>query len=84
MSDPAKYRTKEELAEYKAKDPVEMVRREILDNNIATEKELSTIETKVKEDVAECVKFAEESEYPAPEAAYEDVYSDNSYPFVVD
>lgn len=84
MSDPAKYRTKEEVESYKAKDPVEMVRKDILSKKLATENELKTIDQKVKEEVALCVKFAEESAYPAAENAYTDVYADPAYPFLED
>lgn len=84
MSDPAKYRTKEEVESYKQKDPVEMVRKEILSKKLATENELTTIDQKVKEEVSLCVKFAEESAYPAPENAYTDVYADPAYPFLED
>jgi pyruvate dehydrogenase E1 component alpha subunit len=84
MSDPAKYRTKEELEEYKAKDPIEQVRQTILKNKYATEEELEKITDKIKEQVAESVKFAEESEWPDPAEIYNDVYAENDYPFVVD
>jgi pyruvate dehydrogenase E1 component alpha subunit len=84
MSDPAKYRTKEEVAEYKAKDPIEMVRMAILENKIATENELTIIDQKVKEEVSMSVKFAEESSYPPAGNAYTDVYTDENYPFIED
>lgn len=84
MSDPAKYRTKEEVAEYKAKDPIEMVRKAILDNKIASENELTTIDQKIKEEVSVSVKFAEESNFPSPEQAYTDIYTDTAYPFIED
>ncbi len=84
MSDPAKYRTKEELAEYKQRDPIEQVRMAILDKGYATEDELVKISNKVKEQVAECVKFAEESSFPDPSEAFKDVYAQEDYPFVRD
>lgn len=84
MSDPAKYRTKEELAEYKGKDPIEQVRRVILEKKYATEDELAKISNKVKEEVAECVKFAEESDYPDPAEAFRDVYEQQDYPYIKD
>ena len=84
MSDPAKYRTKEELAEYKSKDPIEQVRQTILDKGYATEDDLTKISDKVKEQVAECVKFAEESEYPDPSEAFKDVYAQEDYPYIMD
>ena len=66
MSDPQKYRSKEEVDEYKALDPVEVVKRTILERKFATEKELEAIDTKVNAVVEESVKFAEESNYPDP------------------
>jgi len=84
MSDPAKYRTKEEVETYKQKDPVEMIRKEILSNKIANETELTSIDQKVKEVVSQCVSFAEQSAYPTPDHAYTDVYADPGYPFIED
>jgi pyruvate dehydrogenase E1 component alpha subunit len=84
MSDPAKYRTKEELEDYKSKDPIEQVKATILERKIATEQELEEIDNKIKEQVNEAVKFAEESPYPTPEEAYKDVYVEKDYPFLTD
>jgi pyruvate dehydrogenase E1 component alpha subunit len=64
MSDPAKYRTKEELQDYKDRDPIEYVRAKLIDNKWATEEQLKEIDAKIKADVIEYVKFAEESPYP--------------------
>jgi pyruvate dehydrogenase E1 component alpha subunit len=84
MSDPAKYRTKEELEEYKMRDPIEQVRKSILDGKIATEKELDAIDVKIKGKVDESVKFAEESAFPDPSEAYKDVYVQSDYPYLED
>jgi pyruvate dehydrogenase E1 component alpha subunit len=82
MSDPAKYRTKEEVEEYKQKDPIEQVLSTIRKNKFATEQEIEAIEERVKQIVEESVKFAEESPYPAPEDLYKDVYVQADYPFI--
>lgn len=82
MSDPAKYRTKEELEEYKLKDPIEQVKRTIEENDFATEEELDSIEKKIKQIVDESVKFAEESEFPVASEAVKDVYAQKDYPFI--
>jgi pyruvate dehydrogenase E1 component alpha subunit len=82
MSDPAKYRTKEELEEYKAQDPIEQVRDTILASGYATEAELEIIDKKIKVDVEASVKFAEESPYPDASEAYTDVYVEPNYPFI--
>jgi pyruvate dehydrogenase E1 component alpha subunit len=84
MSDPAKYRTKEELEEYKGKDPIEQAREAILKNKYATEEELKEIDNEAKEQVKECVKFAEESDFPHVDEVYRDVYAQEDYPFIVD
>lgn len=82
MSDPQKYRTKEEVEEYKRQDPVEIVRKTILDKKFATEKELEAIDTKIVGQVDESVKFAEESNFPDPKEALTDVYEQQDYPFI--
>ncbi len=81
MSDPAKYRTKEELEEYKAKDPIERVREVILKEKYADEAWITSIEEKVKEIVDESVKFAEESPWPDASELYKDVYVQSDYAY---
>ncbi|BDC97937.1 pyruvate dehydrogenase (acetyl-transferring) E1 component subunit alpha [Persicobacter psychrovividus] len=82
MSDPAKYRTKEEVESYKQKDPVQQIKATLLEKGYATEEELKALDKEIKEEVKECVKFAEESPYPDPKEIYTDVYSQEDYPFV--
>jgi pyruvate dehydrogenase E1 component alpha subunit len=84
MSDPQKYRSKEEVEEYKHRDPIEQIRAVILDNKLATAEDLEAIDKKVKEIVAESVQFAEESDFPDAKEAYTDVYVENDYPFIMD
>lgn len=84
MSDPAKYRTKEEVEEYKLRDPIEVVKRSILQKKYATEKDLEAIDQEIIQQVEESVKFAEESNYPDPSETLKDIYVQDDYPFVVD
>ena len=84
MSDPAKYRSKEELEEYKEKDPITNVLKTIMDNNFATQEEIDAINEKVRVEVEASVKFAEESPYPDDSELYKDIYMDENYPFIVD
>ncbi len=84
MSDPAKYRTKEEVEEWKMRDPIEMVRHKIITNGFATEEELLQIEAKKKAITEEAVVFAESSPYPPAEDAFKHVYVDESYPFLME
>ena len=82
MSDPAKYRTKEELEAYKAKDPIGVVKAAIVENNYADDAWFEEIDAKVKAIVDESVKFAEESPWPEPHELYDDVYVQQDYPFI--
>jgi pyruvate dehydrogenase E1 component alpha subunit len=84
MSDPAKYRTKEEVEGYKAKDPIEVVLKTIRDNKMVSENEIEVINERVKEIVDDCVKFSEESLYPVPGELYTDVYVQKDYPYIMD
>jgi pyruvate dehydrogenase E1 component alpha subunit len=84
MSDPAKYRSKEEVEEYKQRDPVEVVRKTILDNQFATEDDLNAIESKIMEVVEDSVCFAEESAFPDPGEAMKDIYFESDYSFTID
>ncbi|MCU7552897.1 pyruvate dehydrogenase (acetyl-transferring) E1 component subunit alpha [Chitinophagaceae bacterium LB-8] len=84
ISDPQKYRTKDEVDEYRAKDPISMLLKTILENNIATQEEIDQINERVDQAVAESVKFAEESPWPNDDEVLKDVYVDKNYPFIVD
>jgi pyruvate dehydrogenase E1 component alpha subunit len=84
MSDPAKYRTKEELEDYKEKDPLNSVLKAILENKFATEQEVEAINEKVRLEVEDAVKFAEESPFPDDDELLKDIYTDEAYPFIVD
>ncbi len=84
MSDPAKYRTKEEVEAYKKKDPLEIVKQTILDKKYANEKWLDEVEAEIENEVNESVTFAENSPYPEAQALFEDVYSEPNYPFITE
>jgi pyruvate dehydrogenase E1 component alpha subunit len=84
VSDPQKYRSKEEVDEYKSQDPINKVSHSILENNFATQDELNAIDAKIANVVEECVKFAEESPWPDDSEVLKDVYMDANYPFETD
>lgn len=84
MSDPATYRTKDEVENYKSQDPIEKVLQTIKKNKYATDADIEAIEAKVKALVEESVKFAEESPYPQAHELYEDVYMQKDYPYIKD
>ena len=82
MSDPQKYRTKDEVADYKEKDPISQVLETITVNKLASESEIKKIQEDVKLIVEESVVFADESPDLEPNELYEDVYTQNDYPFI--
>lgn len=84
MSDPAKYRSKEELEEYREKDPINVILNKIKENNWATDEEIEAIQEKVKQEVDESVKFAEESPWPDDSEVFKDIYVEDDYPFITD
>ncbi len=84
ISDPQKYRSKEEVDEYKNQDPIQKVLQTILDNKFATQADIDAIDARINAVVEESVKFAEESPWPADDEVLKDVYVDANYPFIVD
>jgi pyruvate dehydrogenase E1 component alpha subunit len=76
MSDPAKYRTKEEVEEWMKRDPIRILAERIYDLGIANEAQLKAIDDEAKQEVAEAVKFADESPVPDPATLYDDVYKE--------
>ena len=84
MSDPAKYRTKDEVERYKSEDPIEKVLKTILDKKYATQEQIDEIGKRINDIVEDSVKFAEDSPYPDPSELYKDVYMQEDYPYIMD
>ncbi len=84
VSDPATYRSKDELNDYKGKDPVKMTEATILDKELASEAEIKAIKDRVKEEIEQATTFAEESDYPAGSELYADNYQQKDYPYIRD
>ncbi|MGE0733293.1 MAG: pyruvate dehydrogenase (acetyl-transferring) E1 component subunit alpha [Alphaproteobacteria bacterium] len=74
MSDPAKYRTKEEVAQIrKERDPIDQLRDEMLKNAQVTEAQLKDIDREVKDIVTAAAEFAQNSPEPDPAELYTDI-----------
>jgi len=82
MSDPQKYRTKDEVTEWIEQDPILHVLNVIKEYKWLKDVEIEKINSWVKKEVEESVKFAEDSPYPDPEELYEDVYVQKDYPYI--
>ena len=84
ISDPQKYRSKEEVDEYKDQDPINKVRATILSNVYASEDDLKAIDDRIALVIDESVRFAEDSPWPDDSELLKDVYADKNYVFDVD
>lgn len=73
MSDPAKYRTRDELDEYRQQDPILVLKNAMLENDFLTEEEYKTMDNIAKKISEDSAEFAENSPEPALESLYEDV-----------
>jgi len=69
------YRTKGEVSEWMGKDPIPRFRKQMIKMGVLTGDDADKIGQEIKEEIEKAVKFAEESPYPAPEEALEDVYA---------
>jgi len=76
MGDPERYRPSEEVRRWQENDPIGIYARRLLDDKIAQQDELDQLDTLVEAEVAEAVRFAENSPEPAPEALFENIYAD--------
>lgn len=75
-NDACGYRPKEEEAWWFARDPVKCFRERLINENIASDEELSAIEEKITAEIEEAVEYAKNAPFPALESALEDVYAD--------
>ena len=74
MSDPAKYRSREEVSKVRSeRDPIDRMRGWLVDEGIATEDELKEIDKKIKDIVSDAAEFAQNSPEPDPSELYTDV-----------
>jgi pyruvate dehydrogenase E1 component alpha subunit len=70
-----KYRTKEEVQEWRERDPIGMVEHKLIENDVLDEDGIEEIKEEAKERIQEAVEFADESEEPPEEELYTDVYA---------
>ena len=84
VSDPGKYRTKDELNSYKDRDPISETEQKMLSDKIATQKEIDAIKEKITAEIADAVDFAEKSDFPLGSELYDDNYVQKDYPFIMD
>ena len=84
MSDPQKYRSKQEVEEWMQHDPIDHCLNVIKENKWMSAKEIAEVEEWVKKEVAESVEFAENSPYPEGKDLYDDIYQEPNYPYIIE
>ncbi|MBA23785.1 MAG: pyruvate dehydrogenase (acetyl-transferring) E1 component subunit alpha [Rhodobacteraceae bacterium] len=76
MSDPAKYRTREEVQKMRAqRDPIEAVRTLLISEKHATDEEIKTIDKEIKEIINACAEYAKDSPEVSAEELWTDIYA---------
>jgi len=77
MSDPAKYRSREEVQETRAeRDPIDRLRKIMLDGKLVDEEQFKEIDKEIRAIVNDAATFAQDSPEPRPEELYTDIYVD--------
>jgi pyruvate dehydrogenase E1 component alpha subunit len=84
VSDPAKYRSKEEVEEYKDMDPVIVTQNKIISDRIASQEEVDAIIARIDAEVDDALEFAENSPFPLGSELYDDNYTQQDYPYITD
>lgn len=84
VSDPAKYRSPEELESYKEKDPIEQLREYLIEHKYVDTSELEAIDKAILQEIDEAEAFADESAYPAASELFTDNYLQTDYPYIRD
>ena len=76
MSDPAKYRTRDEVQKMRAqRDPIEAVRTLLVSEKHATDEEIKTIDKEIKEIINACAEYAKDSPEVSAEELWTDIYA---------
>jgi hypothetical protein len=79
MSDPGKYRTKEEVEQMMLQDPIVQFGKRLIEQERFAQSDLDAVDAEIMHIVDECVTFSDESPFPSPEALYQDVYVRSPY-----
>ena len=74
MADPEEYRTKEQVEEWRKRDPIEAFAERLIDEEIISAEDREKMDDEVLARVDEAVQFADHSPFPPPEALYDDIY----------
>jgi hypothetical protein len=74
MADPEEYRTKDEVEEWRRRDPIASFSKRVVDEGVFQEKDLEQLDAEAIETVDEAVRFADDSPFPELDSLYDDLY----------
>src|ERR687883_303236 len=74
MADPEEYRTKEQVEEWRKRDPIATFGERLVEEDVLTEDDLEELDQAAIDTVDEAVQFADDSPHPEPESLYDDIY----------
>lgn len=75
ISDPGNYRTKEEIEEWRRRDPITRLEQYMKSDNMISDNDIAGIRSEISAQIQEAVDFAESSPFPPPDALYQDIYA---------
>lgn len=78
MSDPQKYRSKQEMEEYQKLDPIERLRSLLLESGEGAEQAMEELRKEVEQEVLDAVEFADAAPEPEPEALHRDMFTEEN------
>jgi hypothetical protein len=74
MADPEEYRTREQVEEWRKRDPIATFSKRLVDEGVLAEDDVEALDREAIAQVDEAVAFADRSPHPAPESLYDDIY----------
>jgi pyruvate dehydrogenase E1 component alpha subunit len=74
MADPEEYRTKEQVEEWRERDPLQTFAKRLVDEEVLTEDDIKEIDEQAVAAIDEAVAFADQSAHPEPESLYDNIY----------
>ncbi|MEA2333441.1 MAG: pyruvate dehydrogenase component alpha subunit [Thermoleophilaceae bacterium] len=74
MADPEEYRTKEEVEEWRERDPIKAFADRLVDEGVVSKDDVERFDEQAVETVDEAVRFADESPFPDLDSLYDDIY----------
>jgi hypothetical protein len=74
MADPEEYRSKEDVEEWRKRDPVSVFGRRLVDDGVLSDDDLEKLDAKAMKRIDEAVEFADNSPFPELDSLYDDIY----------